>query len=395
MMRSTLILLLVWAAAGLPTLGAPDNSPPTLIHVDPARGKDRNPGSRARPLKTISSALLLLPELLKQSITIQLAAGTYAGTGSDEMPGNELQLMRRMRPGVTVQLVGTLVDGQAATILAWEGGSSMIDVREGDWQLQDLVVGSNSTLQRRGVLVAGPAQLTLQDVSIRCRSFSGAGIMAHRAGRITLKGRIRLNEQLHDLAEDETFCGIVATEYGTVKFEQREGASLDMGNGSLSASYYGCIRLGCETARITSWGRQSNNLAVNNGGRIDLHETTLTLRAAHPENTPIGPEHDGHILGEDAHVILLGKNDTAIALQKASTFTCNDIELRGEFKKSVWALSGSMFVGRFLTDVTRLEAHTGATVHIEAIKGELKGPVVATSGALISLPDGSVIGQKR
>jgi len=395
MKRTILILMLTTAGILEAAAGGPENSPPTLLHIDPVRGKDRHPGSRSRPLRTISGALLLLPELLKHSVTIELAAGTYDETGGEDMPGNELQLMRRMRPGVTVRLVGTVADGKAATILAWEGGDSMIDVREGDWELQDLVVGSFSTRQRRGVLVAGPARLTLRDVGFQCRSFSGAGIMAHRGGHVSLKGKIRLNEQLHDRAKEETFCGIVATEFGTVKFEQREGAELDLGNGSLSASYYGCIRLGCETARITSWGRQSNNLAVNSGGRIDLHGTTVTLKAMHPENTPVGPEHDGHILGEDAHLIIVGKNDTAITLQKASTFTCNDIELKGEFRKTIWAMSGSMFVGRFLTDVTRLEAHTGATVNVEAVEGDIKGPVVATSGALISLPDGSVVGHVR
>ena len=109
------------------------------------------------------------------------------------------------------------------------------------------------------------------------------------------------------------------------------------------------------------------------------------------ENTPIGPEHDGHILAEGAHVIIEGSNDCAIALQKASTFTCNDIELRGTFRKSVWAMSGSLFVGRFLTDVTRLEAHTGAGIHIEAIAGKLLEEPTADTGAVVSLPGGRVV----
>ncbi len=182
-----------------------------------------------------------------------------------------------------------------------------------------------------------------------------------------------------------------ATARASSQFGARDGASLDIGNGSLSASYWGAIRLGCQRATITSWGRQSNNLAVNNSGRIDLHDTETTLRANVKENTPIGPEHDGHILAEGAHVIIEGSNDCAIALQKASTFTCNDIELRGTFRKSVWAMSGSLFVGRFLTDVTRLEAHTGAGIHIEAIAGKLLEEPTADTGAVVSLPGGRVV----
>lgn len=152
---------------------------------------------------------------------------------------------------------------------------------------------------------------------------------------------------------------------------------MDIGNGSLSATYYGCISLGCETARITSWADQSNNLAINNSGRIDLHGTRVLLRARKKENTPIGLEDDGHILGEGARVTIEGANNMAIALQKASTFTCNDIELRGQFDSCLWASSGSMFVGRFLTDVGRVEATTGAGVHIEKINGRFLGPAVA------------------
>ena len=367
------------------------NDHPELLHVDPTKGRDRNPGSKSRPLKDISAAIALLPETLERSVTIQLAQGTYAETGGNGMPKNVLHLMRRMRPGVSVRIVGAPGAEGDATVLAWEGGSSMIAATDGDWSLEGIRIGSFSQRQRRGVVVEGPAHVTLKDVSFRMRSQSDAGIVARRFGRVSLLGRIRINEQLHDEAGEGTFCGIIATDHGTVKFEQREGASLDIGNGSLSASYYGCIRLGCETARITSWGYQSNNLAVNNSGRVDLHGTTTTLCAKVYENTPIGPEHDGHILAENAHIIITGKNNTAIALQKASTFTCNDIELKGEFKKAVWALSGSMFVGRFLTDIQSLEAHTGASIHIEKLDGKIKGEIKVTSGAHISLPDGKVV----
>lgn len=240
-------------------------------------------------------------------------------------------------------------------------------------------------------MVAGPGHVTLKNVTFRTRSLSDAGIYAHRGGKVSLRGAIRLNEHLHEAGGEETFCGIIATDHGLVRFVEREGAELDMGNGSLSAGYYGCIRLGCQTARITSWGEQSNNLAINNGGRIDLHNTTTRLCAKRRRNTPIGLEHDGHILGEDAHVIIESDNDMAIALQKASTFTCNDIELRGTYEYCLWASSGSMFVGRFLTDVGRVEATTGANINIEKVRGKIVGPVVAKRCGTISLPDRNVV----
>ncbi len=189
-----------------------------------------------------------------------------------------------------------------------------------------------------------------------------------------------------DKAEDETFCGIVATDHGIVEFVDRKGSSLSIGNGTLSVSYYGSIRLGCSAARITSWTK-SNPFALANGGRIDVRNTPTTWRAVLRNNTPIGPEHDGHILAEDAHITIIGPNNSAIALQKASTLTCNDIELVGEFDTTLWARSGSMFVGRFLGDVGKVEAKTGAQVLIEDLKGEFKGPAIVESGGLITVKE--------
>ena len=246
------------------------------------------------------------------------------------------------------------------------------------------------TDQRRGIQVSGPALVTLENLRFRTRSNGDAGIYAQRGGKVELRGAIHLNEHLHDTGGDETFCGIIATDHGVVQFVERDGASLDLGNGSLSVSYWGAIRLGCARARITSWTK-SNCFSLNNSGRIDVHNTPVTLCAKREDNTPIGPEHDGHVLAEDATITIVGKNDTAIALQKSSTFTCNDIVLDGEFRKTIWAMSGSMFVGRFSSKVTGIEAHTGASVHVEACKGEIKGPVTADSGAVVSLPDGKVV----
>jgi hypothetical protein len=307
------------------------------------------------------------------------------------MPGGKLVLMRRTRPGVVVTIVGRRNADDQIPVFAWHGDGALVEIHEGDWRLENVQIGSLRTDQRRGVHVQGAAHVTLKDITFRTRSNSDAGIWAERGGHVSLRGAIRLNDHLHDSGGDETFCGIVATEHGMVTFVERDGASLDIGNGSLSSSYYGCIRLGCATARITSWGRQSNCFAVNNGGRIDVHDTPTTLCAKIAENTPIGPEHDGHILAEGAKITIVGTNDAAITLQKASTFTCNDIALQGEFRKAIWAMSGSMFVGRFLTDVGKIEAHTGASVHIEACKGELREPIEVTTGAVVSLPDGRVV----
>ncbi len=363
------------------------------LYVDPERGRDEHPGSRQRPVRTISGAIAKLPDPLTRSVTIELPAGRYGTTGGQGMPDDVLELMVRMRPGVTVSVIAEVDARGRRPVLSWQGGRAMIDVREGDWWFEDVQIGTFSKRQRRGVMVAGPGHVTLKNVTFRTRSLSDAGIYAHRGGKVSLRGAIKLNEHLHEQADEETFCGIIATDHGLVRFREREGASLSLGNGSLSAGYYGCIRLGCETARITSWTKQSNNLAINNGGRIDLHNTTVTLWAKQRRNTPIGLEHDGHILGEDAHVIIEGANDSAIALQKASTFTCNDIELRGEFDYCMWASSGSMFVGRFLTDVGRIEATTGANINIEKIDGQLSGPVIAKHCGTISLPDRNVFSE--
>jgi len=362
------------------------------LFIDGAKGNDSNDGDETHPLRSFSAAIAQIPDPLTRSVDIHVAGGDYKSTGERNMAADTLELMRRMRPGVRVKILGRPDGSGNLPVLAWEGGAAMVDVREGEWWLENVQIGSGSTRQRRGVMVQGPGHITLEDVTFRTRSFSDAGIFAHRGGKVTLRGAIRLNEHLHDQAPDESFAGIIAEDHGLVRFAERENASLDIGNGSLSANYYGVICLGCETARITSWGEQSNTLAINNGGRIDLHGTETTLCAKQRRNTPIGLEHDGHILAEGAHIRIAGENDNAIVLQKASTLTCNDIELKGDFKTALSAMSGSMFVGRFIGDIGGLSANTCATINVEEMKnsGRIKGPVDARHGATISLRDRTV-----
>jgi hypothetical protein len=308
------------------------------------------------------------------------------------MPSNSLYLFHRMQPNRKVVIIGRKSPKGELPILAWEG-AHMIEAADGQWWLENLQIGTATRRQRRGVMVTGPALVTLKDMSFRMRSLSDAAIYAQRGGKVALAGAISINEDLHDKAGEETFAGIIAEDHGLVRFVQPKGSSLSMGNGSLSASYYGVIRLGCETARITSWGGQSNTLAVNNSGRIDLHGTKTRLCAKVKTNTPIGLEHDGHILAEGAHIIIEGSNSNAIVLQKASTLTCNDVELKGQFGHAIHAMSGSMFVGRFIGDVTGIRASTGASINIDKVTGSILGPAIANTTGTISLPDKNIVSQ--
>ena len=341
------------------------------IYVDPVHGDDTQAGTKARPCKTISAALSLLPEEVAADVTVHLKAGVYATTGGEGMPVDCLVLRRRMWPGVTVQIQREPDAKQGETkngaVLDWGGREFLVLVLEGQWSLSNLQVGTRRLDQRQGVGVEGPGLAIVRDVRIRTTSRAqGAGLLARRAGRIELYGTIEMNEDLHDEREgEENFCGIVAKDHGTVQFMQRDGASLSIGNGQLAASYYGCVRLGCAWARITSW-TTGNNISVGNSGRVDLHGTETTLRGRHPDNCLIGPEDDGHILAENTHVILesLGCRD-AIYLQKASKLFGGPFEVRGVFTNTVAAMSGSIFVGTVTGAVSHVEAHTGGHITLE------------------------------
>ena len=393
MKRSTAFLLAVLAVL-IHAAGRAAETVPPLLYVNGTKGNDNAAGDQQRPLRSLSAAIARLPDPLPRSVTIEWTANDESTTGGREMNPASLELARRMGPGVRVSIVGQTNRAGELPKMAWEGGVAMVNAWEGAWWLENVQIGTGTKRQRRGVMASGATSVTLKNVRFRTRSLSDAAIYAQRNGLIELRGAIRINEQLHQHAEEESFAGIIATDHGIVRFAEREGASLEIGNGSLSASYYGVIRLGCETARITSWGEQSNCLAVNNSGRIDLHNTTTRVCAQQKRNTPIGLEHDGHVLAEGAHVLIEGANDTAIYLQKASSFTCNDVELRGEFPNTMIASSGSMFVGRFRSNVAGVSATTSATINIEAASGKMLGPYSATRGGTISLPDGKVVSGK-
>jgi hypothetical protein len=355
-----------------------------VLHVDPARGREGAPGTERKPMRSISEALAQLEEPLTGDVRIRLAEGRYTSTGGVGMPGDSLQLDVRMRPGVRVRLEGP-ADGRA--VLAWTGERRMIEATAGSWILERLMIGTFESQQIRGVYAHGPVTVSLRDVRFELRSRSDAAVWAERGARVALTGDIRVNDlDWDDGPPEDGYSGLVATDCGVIEFEDGSRSTLLLGNGSLRTSYWGSIRLGCREALLTCHTR-SNVLSIGNSGRIDLRNTRTTLVASDPRNTPIGLEHDGHVLGEDAEIHILGDNHSAIALQKASTLTCNDIYLEGTFETALWATSGSMFVGRFKTDVGGLSARTGSTVNVEKIDGEVKGPVEVSGGGLISLPD--------
>jgi hypothetical protein len=234
------ILLLPASIAFSQTVGS--------IYVDGLRGNDMNIGSEREPLKTLSAALAKVPDPLTNSVVIELAGAAYSSTGAHGMPPSTLQLMRRMTPGIKVTIRGHNDSSGRKPVLAWPG-NPMIEASEGDWCVEDLLIGTRDKKQRRGIMVAGPAHVTLTEVAFYTRSFSDAAIYAHRGGKVSLRGAIRINDDLHEQADAETFAGIIADDHGLVQFVERDGASLSIGNGSLSAMYYGVIRLGCETAQ--------------------------------------------------------------------------------------------------------------------------------------------------
>lgn len=376
-------LALVLALASLWPGPQPPGSSDT-IYVDPSRGDDRSAGTRERPLRTLSAAVDNLPDPVERTTSILLAGGAILRSEAKDSAGT-LNLARRMRPGVSVRIAPEVAT--AMPILAWNSAGALVEVGAGSWRIEHVQVGTNSAEQRRGVVAVGPGTITLEDVSFRLRSKSDYAIVAQRGGRVVLSGAIRINDPPPE--GDESFSGMRAVDCGIIEFESDGRSSLVLGNGNLTTSYWGSIRLGCDTASITCATR-SNCLSVGNSGRIDLRNTRTTLVARDPKNTPIGLEDDGHILGEDAHVLIRGENDSAIALQKRSALFCNDVELQGQFGHALWASSGSIFVGSFVGDVGHLEASTGASIHVERVRGKVVGPIEAKSGGVVSLPDSVV-----
>jgi hypothetical protein len=351
------------------------------IYVDPAAGNDAASGeSGKQALRTIDAALARIPDPVRESTTIRLARGTHT------RPEGPLLLSRRMAEDVAVTITGTGAD----TILDWTTSDQpLISAAEGNWSLGRVQIGTRKGNQRKGVRVTGPATMDLRDIRVRTVSHSAPGIHATRGGLIRLFGTIELNEDLHDTNTlAESFCGIVADYSGVVRFRQREGARLSIGSGSLGAGYYGVIELGCAEARITSWHDQANVIAVNNSGRIDLHNTRTILAAKNPRNTPVGLEHDGHVLAEGAPITIVGNgNGDGIVLQKASTFFCNDVTFEGNIQRGLSAMSGSTLLAGIVGDLPGAEARSGATIIVEKVTGKVTGPVDVGRGAQILMPE--------
>jgi hypothetical protein len=390
---SVLAMIILFAAVG-PTQTVRGD---IHLYVDATRGSDRADGSRASPLNSLYAAIKRLPKQINQAATIHIAQGAYEVTGPGKSDAESLELNRFMSNRAKVRIVGETANFEkpappGGVVLNWRTRSSrfLITATQGHWTLENIQIGAKKPGQRAGISVAGPALLELRDVRIHTAGRKGPGLRAHNGGRIHLYGNIELNEDLREAGgNDDNFCRIEAEYAGVVKFMQKKEATLTLGNGNLSASYYGVIELGCEQASITSWNYQSNPIAVNNSGRVDLHNTTTTVCARNPKNTPIGLEHDGHVLAEGARIIIEGRgNSNAIVLQKASTLFCNDVEIRGQVRHPLLAMSGSVLLVGIDGDLGETFATTCASIIIEKCTGRVIGPVKETKYGQVVLPEG-------
>lgn len=221
-------------------------------YVDPIRGSDTNPGSKTAPLQTVSAAIEKVPELVTAAITIHLAPGVYTTTGGKGMPTSVLILDRKMRRegdwriDISVHIVGEGKNFEGAAepgevVMDW-GTGLQIQVENGVWNLQNIQIGNRSYKgSQQGIIASGSSALVhLRDVRIRTASQSGCGIGAVRGGEVQLHGSIELNEDLHDKAPENSFCGIRASYHGIVRWNDGSGV-LSIGNGSLTTGYFGMI----------------------------------------------------------------------------------------------------------------------------------------------------------
>lgn len=366
------------------------------LFVDASTASAGGSGTREDPLPGLGAALERLPPLISNAITIHLAPGRYESWGGAAETKEGLTLDRPMSRSGRVSIVGSGAQFReraplGEVVLDWGPGGFMVLARQGHWTLESLQIGRNRESQRGGVDVVGPALLELRDVRIRTGSRQGAGIRARHGGRVRLLGEILLNEHLRfQRATPDTFCRIRAEYGGQVQFAQREGASLTLGNGNLDAGYYGVIELGSEQASVTSWSERWNTISINNSGRVDLHGTTLRVAAPDPRNTLIGLEHDGHMLAEGAHVILEAQGNTnGVVLQKGSSLYCTDLEIVGEIRRSLVAMSGSNLVVGVDGDLEEVAASSGASIIVSRLSGRLIGPVKTRSGGHVTLPEES------
>jgi hypothetical protein len=353
------------------------------LYVDPINGNDKASGVLCAPVLTLQGALDKLPAQVNDDCTVYLVGGVYPQSGGQI---DLLELNRPMRENVIVRIVSQ----GAPVTLNWPApGKPMITVTQGHWSLENVQVGSRQKDQPEGIRVTGPAVLDLHTVRVHTGGKRSPGLRATRGGMINLYGTIELNEDLHeDCGTGDTFCRIEADYSGVVRFQERENASLSIGNGSLCSGCYGVIELGCSTARITSWHYQANVIAVNNSGRVDFHSTKALLTARNPRNTPIGLEDDGHVLAEGAPITIQGcDNSNAIVLQKASAFFCNDVTLLGTFKSALLSMSGSTMLVGIIGDLNGGDVTTGARIILEKCTGNLTSPINVGNEGVLVLPE--------
>ncbi|THF87197.1 DUF1565 domain-containing protein [Deinococcus sp. KSM4-11] len=263
--------LLCGLTAVLAACSGPSSGPPaaTQLYVDPANGLDGNPGSQARPFKTIRAALGAASTGTVK--TVVLVAGTYDGASGETWSYTVPDGVTLKANSSGVLLAG--LQGKSALTLAGHAALNYLTLRGFDVAVQ--AAGGTPTLtgvtlqeNKVGLKFSGSAQATLTDLTVTgAASFSPGDTLGTLLLADTAQATLN-NAALHD-----TFPSYVSDQ---AKVSLVGGSA--SGLGSAVFRLRGSARLTCQDFSAKDMSSSQTALELSEASSADLNKCSYALK---------------------------------------------------------------------------------------------------------------------
>lgn len=337
----------VWA--GSPAAQPGMASGAKTFFVDPAKGKDTNAGTLAKPLRTLAKAL----SLAKAGATVQLAKGVYSKATNGEPFGangllvpsgvaivgsNEGRSIASTLQGTGSETVLTFQGKATVTTLALAGFKTALRAAQAQQILSNIAIGQSAT----GLGLSGTAHVDFSDAHIVLGP-NNVGVRA--SGQATLAmstGELRGTPltcvatgrgiELHDSAR-ATLLSTVLADIPGAAIELRNNAQATLDHAGLSRTLPGACPAGsqifaADAARLSLQGSEINSRGGLKADGIDFRSTATLI------------VNDSFITGETGTGIIatglrlrrsrLTANGTGIAITGNNGFALADLGQAGD-----------------------------------------------------------------
>jgi CSLREA domain-containing protein len=285
-------------AATVSGISAPALFPLTNLVWYAAAGGDAGANCLSPGTACAGPAVVLAKDGFVSGDTILVGAGTYTGTGPDQVVLiiQDARLSGGWTKGFTAQSGASIVDGQNA-----RGGITLASANRTTVVIQRFMVRNGFSRRGGGIHIGGGVTLSLEESTIEGNSDDGDG-----GGGIANEGTLTLTATTVSGNKSRIGAG------GIYNFK-----TLTVRNSTISGNAGGIVNLGFSTATVNNSTVTANSAVgiSNNGGTVTLRNSIVAANASAADCSGVFISDDYNVIGSNARCSFTPKDNDRVGTE--------------------------------------------------------------------------------